>query len=265
MGSYLAAVWKCRYFWLSLVKNDLRTRYQRSVLGLGWSLVQPLAMTVVICVAFKVIMRISNDPYFPVHVLAGLTCWKFIVECTTNGCRAFLNGEAYIRQYPAPMFIYPLRTVLGCLIHFLLGMLVLLAVSVYYIDYSVGHAVTALAALIPAIALLFLLGLSLAVLASFVNVYFHDTQHLCDVGFQMLFYLTPIMYDSSFYGDRGRLKVVINFNPFVPFLDLIREPILHGRIASAETFAMAGLLVLVIGSFSMFLLNRLQKVVIFRL
>ena len=47
MSRYLAAIWKCRYFWLSLVKMDLRTRYRRSALGLGWSLLNPIAMTAV--------------------------------------------------------------------------------------------------------------------------------------------------------------------------------------------------------------------------
>src|SRR5438874_10877163 len=53
MLSYVSAVWRCRYFWLSLVKMDLRTRYRRSVLGMGWSLLHPIAMTIVLCVVFQ--------------------------------------------------------------------------------------------------------------------------------------------------------------------------------------------------------------------
>ena len=45
-------MWRCRYFWLSLVKIDLRTRYRRSVIGLGWSLLRPIAMTVILCFVF---------------------------------------------------------------------------------------------------------------------------------------------------------------------------------------------------------------------
>ena len=56
MGSYLAAVWRCRYFWLSLVKMDLRTRYRRSVLGMGWSLLQPIAIAVILSVS---VVRLS--------------------------------------------------------------------------------------------------------------------------------------------------------------------------------------------------------------
>src|SRR5262249_18391644 len=52
MQAYLGAIWRCRYFWLSLVRMDLRHRYRGSVLGLGWSLLHPIAMTAILCTVF---------------------------------------------------------------------------------------------------------------------------------------------------------------------------------------------------------------------
>ena len=54
MQAYLAAIWNCRFFWLSLVKIDLRSRYRGSVLGICWSLLHPIAMTAILCVVFQV-------------------------------------------------------------------------------------------------------------------------------------------------------------------------------------------------------------------
>ena len=51
-GAYLAAIWRCRYFWLSLVKMDPRTRYRGSALGIGWSPLHPIAMTIILCTVF---------------------------------------------------------------------------------------------------------------------------------------------------------------------------------------------------------------------
>ena len=59
MVGYIGAMWRCRYFWLSLVKIDLRTRYRRSVIGLGWSLLRPISMTIILCAVFR---RIFNIP-----------------------------------------------------------------------------------------------------------------------------------------------------------------------------------------------------------
>ena len=58
MVNYLSEIWRCRFFWLHLVKMDLRTRYRRSILGLGWSLLHPLAMMTILCLAFHKVMTL---------------------------------------------------------------------------------------------------------------------------------------------------------------------------------------------------------------
>src|SRR5262249_51411342 len=113
MLGYFQQVWRCRYFWLSLVKMDLRTRYRRSVLGMGWSLLHPIAMTLILSVVFSKILQ-QDDPWrFAQFLLAGLSCWHYIVSVTTQGCQSLFQSEGYIRQYPAPIVIYPLRTALS--------------------------------------------------------------------------------------------------------------------------------------------------------
>src|SRR5260370_29709597 len=206
MGSYLGAVWRCRYFWWSLVKIDLRTRYQRSVLGLGWTLMHPLAMTTIICVVFRHFLPAVGDPTkFPIYVLSGLECWNYIVNVTTQGCRCLQQGESYIRQFPAPIVIYPLRTVLGALIHFSIALLVVLGLSWYFLGFGNW---TALPYLAPALLFLFLLGWALAVLASFANFYFQDLQRLCVEWFQILFYATPIGWMLGMF-PRGRVELLL--------------------------------------------------------
>ena len=65
MTTYLATVWRFRYFWMSLVRMDLRTRYRRSLLGIGWSLLQPIAMTAIFCLVFQQMMGASSAEYVP--------------------------------------------------------------------------------------------------------------------------------------------------------------------------------------------------------
>src|SRR5262245_36457884 len=128
MGKYLLAIWQCRYFWVSLVRMDLRTRYRRSVLGMGWSLLHPIAMTAILCLVFAHIMMPQGgvESYAP-YLMAGLATWNFLSTSTIQGCGCFFQGEPYIRQHPAPLAIYPLRTVLGGLIHFFMALLVVIA------------------------------------------------------------------------------------------------------------------------------------------
>ncbi|MFL5242687.1 MAG: ABC transporter permease [Gemmataceae bacterium] len=260
MGRYLKSVWTCRYFWLSLVRMDLRNRYRRSVLGVGWSLLHPLIMTAIMCTVFQRILHAPMPDYL-IKVLAGLACWNFILSTTVQGCQCLYQGEVYIRQYPAPAAIYPLRTALGALIHFLLALSVVIGVTWYFKGFANWLV---LPSLIPAILLLFILGWSLAVLTGFSNVYFKDTQHLCDLGFQILFYATPIIYDPSDLGD-GLLSKVVQCNPLVPMLKLFRDPILTARLPDLATLGVACSSVLLVTTLAALPLWRLQKTFIFRM
>src|SRR5437588_4063178 len=234
MRDYLAAVWRCRYFWLSLVKNDLRTRYRRSVLGMGWSLLHPICMTTILTAVFH---KLSDEPireYAPL-VLAGLATWNYVLTVVSHGCHCFFIGESYIRQYPAPLAIYPLRTALGGTIHFLVALSVVMMLSWYFHGFA---NLPALASLVPTILLLFVFAWSAAVLAGVANVYFQDTQHLTEVGFQMLFYATPIIYPASQLRENN-LGWLLNLNPLVSLLELVRQPILEGQVPTMGTFAVA--------------------------
>jgi ABC-type polysaccharide/polyol phosphate export permease len=269
MGSYVLAVWRCRYFWLSLVRMDLRTRYRRSILGIGWSLLHPIAMTAILCAAFHSIFDQPVRTFAP-YVLTGMACWNYICSVTMTGCSCFLTGETYIRQYPAPLAIYPLRTVLGGTIHFLISLGVVLALAFYcratgpVIEGQEIYNPWVLLTLLPAMLLLFLATWSLALLAGFSNVLFQDTQHLSEIGFQILFYLTPVIYTPAWLSSHS-LGRVMDFNPISAFLHLFRDPILYGHVPDAATYRVALATVALLLGTALLMLNRLQKRLIFYL
>jgi ABC-type polysaccharide/polyol phosphate export permease len=261
MVGYLRAMWRCRYFWLSLVKIDLRTRYRRSAIGLGWSLLRPILMTTVLCVVFRTFWNLPVEKFAPM-LLAGLVLWDYISIATKSGCHCFFQGEPYIRQHPAPIAIYPLRTALGETVHFLLALSVVFGLAWFLNGFS---NLPALVSLLPVLVLLFLFAWSLALIAGFANVYFQDTQHLTDVGFQILFYATPIIWRLEDFHERPRLTALLRCNPLIPFFDLVREPIVHGTIPGPMVFAQATLTVLVVGLLAMLVCNRAQRQLIFHL
>jgi ABC-type polysaccharide/polyol phosphate export permease len=220
--AYFSAIWQCRYFWLSLVKMDLRTRYRRSLLGMGWSLLNPIAMTAIFCLVFVRALGGGDVGSFAPYLLAGLSCWQYITGATQQGCQSFFRGETYIRQYPAPLAIYPLRIALGCMIHFLIALSVVLVLAWLVHGF---HNLAVIWTLAPSLVLLFIFGWAVALITGIATVHFHDTQHLLEIALQILFYATPIIYPSSMLESRG-LGFLVRFNPILPFLDLIRVPIL---------------------------------------
>jgi ABC-type polysaccharide/polyol phosphate export permease len=260
MVGYLRAVWLCRYFWLSLVKIDLRTRYRGSVLGIGWSLLHPIAMTAILCTVFSTIFN-QDIHFFAPYLMAGLTFWAYLVNVSIVGCQCFFQGECYIRQHPAPMAIYPLRTMLGSGFHFALSLLLVLVLT--WICRGLPGPLPLLS-LLPTMALLLVFGWSLAVLFGLATVRFRDTHHLSEVLFQVLFYLTPVMYTPDLIRDR-KLEALVRFNPLTPFLRLLREPMLDNHPPGPSVYLAATLIVLLVAGLATFALRREERRLIFHL
>lgn len=264
LTAYLFAMWQCRFFWLSLVRNDLRAKYRRSMLGLGWSLLQPLAMAFVLATVFSGVFDLDPKSY-GVYLIIGLCFWNYLSGVTNLGCVSMLAGESYIRQYPAPMAIYPLRTVLGAAIHFsvALGFLIVLCWCLYGFDNLL-----ALTSLVPTMLLLLVFGWSMAAIMGLANVYFHDTQHLAEVVLQILFYATPIIYLPEMLEQKanavGNIAVwIINANPLGAFVVLLRQPLQEATFPSGETFLIATILTMMTAGCAAFALSRLERRLIF--
>ncbi|HKI31274.1 MAG TPA: ABC transporter permease [Gemmataceae bacterium] len=260
MVAYFGAMWRCRYFWMSLVKIDLRTRYRRSVIGLGWSLLRPISMTIILCAVFRRVFNQDIADYGP-YLLSGLVLWEYIETGTKQGCQCFFQGEQYIRQHPAPIAIYPLRTALGESVHFLMALCVVLGLVWFFRGFA---NLPALLCLIPTLPLLFVFVWSLALIAGFANVYFQDTQHLTEVGFRILFYTTPIIYHLDQIGH-GRLGILVSYNPIIPLLDLVRLPIIEATVPGPLTFLRAGVTVLITALVATVVCHRAQRQLIFHL
>ena len=256
MIAHMATVWRFRHFWMSLVRMDLRTRYRRSVLGIGWSVLNPVLMSIVIVIGFgKVLGRGGNVWDYGAFLLPGLCTWEFLRNSTTMGCDALVHNEAYIRQCPLPYSIYTLRTILSTGVHYLITLAVTVAISCVLLGVlsnreaddantapvSIGflppHEAVDRGALTPienlwvlpgVVAILFVFVWGSATVAAFAAAYFPDVKYLIDVAATMMFFLTPIMIPIGSLGDV--LSEITPYNPIFYFLELVRHPLYYGTL-----------------------------------
>jgi ABC-type polysaccharide/polyol phosphate export permease len=271
MMGHLTAVWAYRHFWLALVRSDLRARYRRSVLGVGWSLLQPIAMSGVLCLVFSSLFPMADAtlvgypaPWraYAAYLLAGMMVWEYLRNSLLLGCSALIHNEAYIRQCPLPYAIYPLRTVLGTTVHFLIS---LTAVSLLVcLLRGSPEPLGQLWAVLPAVPLLLLFAWGVATVAAFATVYFHDFSHLFEVAAQLAFFLTPIMYTADKLVDKG-LGDLLVLNPVVPFIELVRQPLALGQPAALGAYLHAAGLAAAAAGLGVGAIGWLQKKVIFHL
>jgi lipopolysaccharide transport system permease protein len=259
MAAYLRAIWTCRFFWLSLVRMDLRTRYRGSFLGMGWSLLNPVVMTLILSTVVTTLFD-QNQTQYATFLFAGLTFWSFVAGVTQQGSHCFRMGEFYIRQYPAPMAIYPLRTVLGCASHYCLALLLVIALTACTRHISLA----AILGLFPALVLLLVMGWSVAVLLGLLNVRFRDTSHMMDIVLQVLFYSTPVLYPAEMLG-RSRLGALLTVNPVMPFLQMLREPLLTGQLPPLSVYARALVMVMLFAGIAVAALRSQERRLIFHL
>ena len=247
MIHHLTAIWKFRHFLFALVRLDLRLRYRRSIFGIGWSLLNPIAMTVVFTLVFSSLLGGGDIPRYVPHLLIGMAVWGFLRESATSGCKALIANESYIRQSPLPYGLYPLRTVFGQAIHSAIALAVAIVVT---IAYRPDTNPLSLLWIMPGILLSFIAAWAAATIFAFVNVYFQDTQHLLEVGAQIVFFMSPIMYYPENLREKG-MGWLVDINPVHLFMEMIRAPLVTGAPPTGEllltgfsfTAIMAGLAV----------------------
>ncbi len=232
MVTQAVALWRFRYFLLALVWLDFRQRYHRSWLGAGWAVLHPIGMAGAYLVVFSGIVGLSTEDYTKT-LLIGLAVWSFFRDCAVNGCLSIVSHETYVRQFDLPIGLYSLRFVTGYAIQALFALAVA-AAAIVLLDARLDKLLM-FWAVVPSLLLIFVAGWAFATIASFAQVYFHDTKHLLEIGSQMLFFLTPIVYPPSLLVARG-LGWMARFNPVNVYLELVRYPLTTGQLPDAKLY-----------------------------
>jgi lipopolysaccharide transport system permease protein len=263
MIQHLKAIWTFRYFWASLVKMDLVTRYRKSSLGILWSLLHPLCMTAVFALAFWKLAGGSWQEY-TLLTLCGMTVFGFLRDCTLQGSHALARNDAYIRQSPLPYSIYSLRVMLYNLVHFVISLVVLVLLAVVFSVFGAEHTVNFanMWMALPMVLVLAICAWATTTITAFVTVFFHDVSHMMEVAAQILFFLTPIFYKRELFDGR-QMSYMVDWNPIAAFIEVIRSPLVRGTPATqTEYLTVFGVTAAVVG-LAVLTVYKLSKRVIF--
>jgi len=197
---HLTELWHYRELIRNLVVRDLKVRYRNSVLGVLWSLVNPLLMMAVFTVVFTV-MTPSNIRKFPVFALCALLPWNFFSSSVIGSIRSIVDNAPLVRKVYFPREVLPISIVLANLVNFLIALIVLFA---FILLFRVPLTVWALLLpLVIIVQVIFTIGVGL-ILAT-VNVFYRDTQVIMEVLMLAWFFLTPIFYPISILPHNYRL------------------------------------------------------------
>jgi ABC-type polysaccharide/polyol phosphate export permease len=211
-----------------MIVNIAKTRYKRSVLGVVWTLMNPVLHTVVLTVAFSNIFR-SSLPNYAVYVLSGMVCWNLFTVTTVYAMNSLIwNGSILGRIY-IPRTIFAAAAVGNGLTSFGLALVPLVGIIVL-----TRHPWTLALTSVPIAVLLltvFVFGVSL--LVSSIAVLYTDFVEFYQVVIQALFYLTPVMYPEEILP--GWAAQLVRLNPMYALVKMFRQPVYYGQFPDLAT------------------------------
>ncbi|MGE9296389.1 MAG: ABC transporter permease [Puniceicoccales bacterium] len=215
-------IWRFRELFGFLAWRDFIVRYKQTAVGIGWSLLQPLLMMIVMTIVFGYVAGLAKDSPVPyaVMVFSGVIVWQFFSQGLTNVALSMTNNNAIVAKIYFPRLILPASSLLVNLVDFVISMLLLVVLMIVF-DVSFTWR---LICLVPLLVLAGTLSFGVGVLVAALNVRYRDFKHILPFVIQIGLYITPVGFSSDKVPEAWRF--IYSLNPMVGVVDGFRWAIL---------------------------------------
>ncbi len=253
---YLKELWGCRDILYTLFLRDVKIRYRRTLLGVGWVVLQPLATMVVFSLFFGKLAKIpSGDLPYPLFVYSGLIIWNFFTSAVTNASNSIVSAGGIIEKVYFPRLILPLSGVATALLDFFVNLVFLgLMLAYYRITPNPMFIV-----FFPVILLnLLLLTGGLGFFLASLKVKYNDIGLALPYVMQVGIFLTPVIYPLGIVYDYKKWLLLLN--PLTAILEVIRTLIGGGLEINFPLFLLSGVISMSFFLFGLFYFRKLEGV-----
>jgi lipopolysaccharide transport system permease protein len=221
-------LWQYRSFILGNVKREFQQKYQNSLLGAAWNVINPLSMIIVYTVIFSQIMRaklpgVESTFAYSIYLCAGILTWGLFAEITSRSQNMFLENANLLKKLSFPKLCLPITVVLNASINFgiVFGLFVIFLIITG--NYSGWPIIAMLPLLVVQIAFATGLGMVLGVL----NVFFRDVGQFFGIFLQFWFWLTPIVYPITILPES--IRPLMSLNPMAPLMGAYQGILVRGQ------------------------------------
>ncbi|MEJ2263143.1 MAG: ABC transporter permease [Anaerolineales bacterium] len=239
----LIALFKYKELIIQFVSRSIKTRYKRSMLGVVWTILNPLLTMVVLTLVFSSVFRFSVENY-PVYVLSGLVIWGFFSSTTSAAMGEMIWSGSLLSRIYVPKSVFAVSAIGTGLVNLLFSLVPLLVISlVLGIRFRL-----AVLALPLAILLLAAFALGVGLLLATTAVYFADMLPVYEVILTIWMYATPIIYPID--AVPPQFAWILKLNPLYYLVEVFRKPLFNGVIPDAKVWLIAtgsAVVVLVLG------------------
>lgn len=225
MHSYVNNFLKYKDLLFELIKKDIKIKYKNSVLGIIWSMLNPLLIMIVLTIVFSAFFK-NHIANFPVYVLTGRLMYQFFSESTNFAMDSIVSNGNLIRKVYVPKYFFPISRVCSSFVTTLLAIVPLLLVMLLT---NMQFSWINLLAIFPLLYLL-LISAGVGLLLSSINLFFRDMKHLYSVVLMVVMYMTPIFYPASIISDK--YIALIKLNPLFTIVEMFRDVVMYQQIPS---------------------------------
>lgn len=224
----VAASWKGFIKYLPLLKElvvrDIKVKYKRSVLGLLWTVLNPLMMMGVMTIVFSKLFHNTIDN-FAVYYLTGYIFYTFLSESTTQALFSVVFNAPLMKKVYIPKYLFPISKVMSSLVN--LGFSFVAMLIVMFVTSAKVYWTILLAPVAALYLLIFCCGFGMVLATSYV--FFRDTGHLYGIVTLLWMYLTPLFYPIELLKENG-MKIIMDLNPLYHYITYFRMLVLEGQI-----------------------------------
>lgn len=211
-----------------LVRRDLHVRYRRSVLGLVWSLLNPLLSSLVLWFVFVNIFnaKLSNGTSFAPYVLAGVLLVTFFSQGFLQAADSIAGGVGILQKVYIKPEIFAISSSLSSAVNFIFGLFALV-----FVNFLVGDSFSPfflLTTLIIFSMMCLITGLGLMTAILFIK--YDDSRNIVNIVVQLLTYLTPVFYPKDILGKN--VEKIVSLNPLSSYLDIFRSEFTDTGVAT---------------------------------
>ncbi len=216
--------------WVELIRNlavrDVETRYKHSLLGLYWTLINPLVTALIFSFVFQDIFHATSKPVpYVVFLLSGLTFWNFFNNGVYSATSSVTGNAQLLAKLYFPRVVLPTAAVLARMIDFAFGLVILL---VFFALYRVPLHWIGFLLIAPILLLQVMFTMGIAFITSALNVLYRDMSQLIGLLLMVWMYMSPVMFHPS--SAPAELRLVFYINPVGAMISAEKDLLFTGQI-----------------------------------
>ena len=215
-----------QFLFEELVKRDFKKKYKRTALGMGWSILSPLAQLLVMALVFTQFFGYTT-PHYIIYIFCGNLVFTFFSDATKGGMGTIIGNSGIFTKVNVPKYLFLFSRNVQALINF--G-LILVVFFIFVALDGLPFTWKFLCLLYP-IAGLILFNIGMGMILSALFVFFRDIQYLYDVFTMLLMYLSAIFYTIDRFPPLG--QKLFHINPIYLFISYFRQIVIDGSIPPA--------------------------------